>query len=430
MNNTKIMLVYEHRRREIDYLVFLKIKLEDAGFQCRIASISYSFMKTLTAFVPDLLFMPWGYDTRFIQAARKVNPNIIVIDSHAEQIMDKTTLYDVLRNNTIKVSDYHLSWGEKFKNDYLDGVEEFSYIVGNSRMDLYKKPYNQIYSSDIKSKYGLECKKVILFPMSFNIVYYKTHEMETLEKEMPNIYKERDENIDQLTQITSYITQYIENNKNDDYVFVLRPHPAEPLEEVQKRFPKLDQLKIIYGDGIQGWILQSDVIFAWTSTTIMDAFMNNKPCWLVDAVDTRYSKLSHFAYAKSIKTYDQFENALNLCLNHNYDETAYWHVDEFNSFIEDNFGPNDGMSFERTAEAIKNMVSKEARRLADHTDFPQQIINKEKCKERIKTILAELNILNRVSRWNKLQEEYISKRALVEMEQKYKRYLREPLYAK
>lgn len=407
----KILLAYESSRRELDYLIILKNVLELKGYRCELASVYYDLVNKLHKFSPDILVVPWTRsDSVYFKVAREVNRNMIIVDTHAEQLLNDRQAESVLAKHSKSVADYHFVWSSCFMNKWLNDIRENVYIVGNMRMDMYKSQFERLFKKDLKKVYGLDGREIVLFISSFGGVFYPKKTITLHEKTFKNVRNEINETKKQLERLSGIVNEFFRKDRSSDIVIVIRPHPTESVKELKKYFRENKNVKVIDSGGIHEWILNSDVIFTCTSTAILDSYIMGKPCWMVDTEEANHYTVLHMQFAKKIKNQEEFRQALDISLKGEYLPSNYWHTDALDKFISENIGILDGRSFERFSEAIdKICIRGKVLNNVLISEVSRKDIYLARIKERVKTALAYTHMLGLTSRWGTLQEEYLSK---------------------
>ncbi|MBZ0155813.1 MAG: hypothetical protein K8I29_06300 [Alphaproteobacteria bacterium] len=407
----KILLAYESARRELDYLIVLKNSLEARGYRCELACVYFNLVSMIYSFVPHILVMPWTRsDSVYFKAALDVNKNMIIIDTHAEQLLDAEQAEYVLGRHSKKVADYHLVWGPHFRDRWLGDVNDNVYVVGNMRMDLYGPPYDRLFSSDLKQHWGLEGKRIILFISSFGGVFYPEESVTLHEKTFKNIRNEISEAKRQIAAISGFVAEFLSANRYPDLMFVIRPHPTDNVTGLRKYFPKSERLGIIASGGIHEWIVNADAVFSCISTAILDSYMMAKPSWIVETEGATHNKASHMRFAKAVNNFQDFKGAIEAALAGEYDPSLYWHRTELEKYVADNYGIIDGRSFDRMVQAIDD-ICRRGKTLKNINIQNVQAFDivKSRLKEKIKTTLADKHILGLTKRWSVLQKEYVTR---------------------
>lgn len=213
----------------------------------------------------------------------------------------------------------HIAWGEKTKerlcNQY--GIEpDHVCTAGNVALDFLRPELKGYYLSkeQIIKKYGLKNNKIIiLFISSFSYVDMPSA---VSSKEMYNAGRYDIQEFEQYSAasqkaILEWFDVLLENC--DEYQVIYRPHPAEVgnklLAEMQKRHK---DFKVIGEMSIKQWIIISDYIYSWYSTSVTEVYAAKKGCGILRPFPMAYDReLELYNGAKYITHYDDFLSSLN-----------------------------------------------------------------------------------------------------------------------
>lgn len=206
-----------------------------------------------------------------------------VINMQWEQIYSEKELTSnvspwKMEGNVKKV--IHLSWGKENHDklvNYDSIPEENIKVVGSVTMDfLNPKLRDYFFSRDeIVEKYHIPTnKKICLFISSFSLV------------DLPENIQESEFNEFRTLQVNSHkeIISWIDRLLclRDDITFIYRPHPAEAdnslVLELEK---KHSNFRCIRELSVKQWIVVSDVIYNWFSTSIAETYFAGKTCFML-----------------------------------------------------------------------------------------------------------------------------------------------------
>jgi surface carbohydrate biosynthesis protein len=153
-------------------------------------------------------------------------------------------------------------------------------LTGWPRVDLWKKEFRYIYrnsTENIRKKYG----KFILFSSDFGYNsqtrihdiknQFKKSEWKILQEILPdemnwakNIFLEFKKIIKMMQEL---------DERSDIPQIIIRPHPAEDLEEWKKISKSFKRIKVIYKDDISPWIYASSAVLHRGCTSAVQTFM-------------------------------------------------------------------------------------------------------------------------------------------------------------
>lgn len=287
MQEFDFLLMYEHKVRELDNLCLLKYELDRRGYRTKILYINnYELVKARTiVYKTKVLVTGYCYTSKSIKdhASYRIRFDK-VINLQWEQVTTNEQEKDSgsFRNlSGLAKEIVHISWGEKNQKRLIEkaGVAPRNVkVTGNITMDLLRPEFRGFYfpREEICRRYDLsEEKKLCLFIAGFKYVEVsaeakratiarfgegRRHYLEVAEKE-------------QLT-ILQWFRQFLEENK--DCVIVYRPHPGDPSPRAEKLAQEYENFRVISELSVKQWIAVSDLVYAWNSTAILEAFFAGK----------------------------------------------------------------------------------------------------------------------------------------------------------
>lgn len=287
MQEYDFLLMYEHKVRELDNLCLLKYELDRRGYRTKILYANdYELVKSRTpVYKTKVLIIGYCYTSSSIRdyASYRIKFDK-VINLQWEQVTTNEQEKDSgsFRNlSGLAKEIVHISWGEKNQKRLIEkaGVAPRNVkVTGNITMDLLRPEFRGFYfpREEIYRRYDLpEEKKLCLFIAGFKYVEVsaeakratiarfgegRRHYLEVAEKE-------------QLT-ILQWFRQFLEENK--DCVIVYRPHPGDPSPRAEKLAQEYENFRVISELSVKQWIAVSDLVYAWNSTAILEAFFAGK----------------------------------------------------------------------------------------------------------------------------------------------------------
>lgn len=287
MKEYDFLLMYEHKVRELDNLCLLKYELDKRGYSTKILYANdYELVKArTTVYKTKVLVIGYCYTSSSIRdyASYRIKFDK-VINLQWEQVTtnEQETDSGSFRNlSGLAKEIVHISWGEKNQKRLIEkaGVAPQNVkVTGNITMDLLRPEFRGFYfpREEICRRYDLpEEKKLCLFIAGFKYVEVsaeakratiarfgegRRHYLEVAEKE-------------QLT-ILQWFRQFLEENK--DCVIVYRPHPGDPSPRAEKLAQEYENFRVISELSVKQWITVSDLVYAWNSTAILEAFFAGK----------------------------------------------------------------------------------------------------------------------------------------------------------
>lgn len=320
-----IHIIYEHVEREIYNAFLIKFELEKRGYNVLISPYQEPRFPSFNA--PEVMVVPWlfgdhnlvnlrmGYFKKFYK----------VLNLQYEQIMSQMWLdvgYHVSKGKARNANQ--LCWGNNRKNVLLDsGIpDEKLVVIGDIRQDFSKPAFKHFFKT--KKQLGEEFNipedhNWNLFISSFS--YAKPNELtkEYLEDTIgvENAKKWNKISIESQTIILEWIEMFI--SENPDQEFIYRPHPSEVKDTEYSHLKKLNEkyenFHFIFKYSVQDWILNSDYINTWISTSIVECYVLNKVCNILRPVKIdEYFDIPFYINANHISDYSSFEER-NLSKN-------------------------------------------------------------------------------------------------------------------
>ena len=287
MQEYDFLLMYEHKVRELDNLCLLKYELDKRGYRTKILYINdYELVKAgTTVNKTKVLVIGYCYTSSSIRDCASYRIRFDkVINLQWEQVTTNEQEKDSgsFRNlSGLAKEIVHISWGEKNRKRLIEkaGVAPRNVkVTGNITMDLLRPEFRGFYDSreDICRQYDLPSnKKICLFIAGFKYVEASVEEKRaTIARfgEGRRHYLEVAER-EQLT-ILQWFRQFLE--ENGDYIIVYRPHPGDASPRAEKLAREYENFRVISELSVKQWIAVSDLVYAWNSTAILEAFFAGK----------------------------------------------------------------------------------------------------------------------------------------------------------
>jgi len=336
MINQKLdfIIYYEHITRELESCILLKAKLETRGYKGEVVNIrSYKSLKYKSFVRPNVIFVPFCYTdellNEFISNTSKKN---IIINLQLEQIFSKKWNNIGWYNPSGKAKEViHICWGKNSKQRLMNcGISDNKTpICGAIHLDLLKQNMRNLYLSkkDLGRKFNIPSnKKWVIYISSFAYSNPKGPSIKVLTENViknsntkPNECKDYFDNmvrmqIESKNQTLSWFERFF-HETNDETLIIYRPHPAELVEDddlskIKKRYPK--RFFVVSELSVRQWILCSDVIATWFSTSIIEAYYADKFCSIIRPIDIPEDyDCTIYIGCKYIKTYSDFFNEIN-----------------------------------------------------------------------------------------------------------------------
>ncbi len=283
-----ILILIEHINRELDTALLLKILLSAKGYSVQISSIPFDLWETVATVRPRFLIVPWGNLSlsKFRRYSLQEREGLRILNLHQEQVAVESYLESVKAPRGKSLDTFHLVWGERYEKILLArGVpKEFILRTGNPRLDLLR-PEMASFNPDrqrLASIYGLNPgSRWILVAGNFSLVSASnTH----IRKMIRRGRKDFASHVERVRSLYTKTLGWMERlaGEMSDLEIIYRPHPSERitpgLKEICTRIPGI---KVIKERPLGDWILQSDTVFVWSSTSSVDALVADKPVFAI-----------------------------------------------------------------------------------------------------------------------------------------------------
>ncbi len=287
MQEYDFLLMYEHKVRELDNLCLLKYELDKRGYKTKILyENDYELIKSRTVvYKTKVLVVGYCYTSSSIKdyASYRIKFDKVV-NLQWEQVITNEQEKDSnsFRNlSGLAKEIVHISWGERNRRRLIEkaGVTpDHVKVTGNITMDLLRPEFKGFYLSrdEICERYELPAdKKICLFIAGFKYVEASEEARRaTIARfgEGRRRYLEVAER-EQLT-ILGWFRQFLEEHK--DCVIVYRPHPGDGSPRAEKMAENDKNFRVISELSVKQWIVISDLVYAWNSTAILEAYFAGK----------------------------------------------------------------------------------------------------------------------------------------------------------
>ena len=318
MKDYDILIAYEIKNREIENVSLLKRELENRGYSVGICMQYSTFFKTPKPLKADVMVVPAYYRERamFYSSSHLVETKKIV-NLRWEQVFNNfdDNNSDILA--AIKPWGYdvvHLAWGERPYERLINEwhvPEQNVKLTGQISLDFLRGNLRNYYldRTSLMAKYNIpKEKRVNLFISSLSLA---TMHAKVLDFSGADLSEQVE--IEKKTQ--SVILEWFERilSENDNDVIVYRPHPEEKSSELLKALEKNQPGFYVIGEeSIKQWVLASDRIYNWASTSIAEVYAAGKGCTMLRPVELPFdNEMSVFNNAKFVTTFEEFKKAFN-----------------------------------------------------------------------------------------------------------------------
>lgn len=233
-----------------------------------------------------------------------------VVNMQCEQILND----DCIKPGSIYIMDgkandvYHLAWGNKNVEHLVKycGIPiEKVKLVGHVGLDFARSEFDGFYKSKTELLREFDIpnnKRIVLFLSSFaslDIMSCDTAEDKDFFELKMKSQKE----------IINWIKRYC--SLHQEVTFIYRPHPTEQLTKELKEMCG-DSVRIIKDYSVQQWIIISDCILNWWSTSLADIYASKRTCLILRPYEMIKKHEYHcFETAEKVTTYEAFEKKVD-----------------------------------------------------------------------------------------------------------------------
>lgn len=338
------MILYEHRARELENDCLIKAELENRGYQVELVNVhELKRLKYITYKKPRCIIVPYLYNDRdLFDVYARVGCIRKIVNLQWEQILSKkweSIGFHIPKENARFAT--HLCWGRASRDRLKrEGVINTK-ITGPIHMDLLRENLKSFYMSKnaIVKKYNLDSnKKIILYISSFTYATMSRSEVKDMENRISaDIDDIRDVMTVSKEKTLDWVRQLLEDRK--DIIFIYRPHPAEKHDSALMLLQKeYSNFRVIGDLSVKQWIIVSDKIFTWFSTSVAEVFYSKKTCAILRPVQIpEYLDTEVILHAMMTSSYAQMlqfidEASYEFPIKKDIIQ-RYYSVDETSSYI-------------------------------------------------------------------------------------------------
>jgi surface carbohydrate biosynthesis protein len=324
------LISYEHKSRELESVLLIKIELEKRGYSVLIHGLydnDFDRYRSLKKNNPRVVIVPAAYDYGILScfAYNLVGLKKKVVNLQWEQILSLKEEAD--RNGYhnpkgLAKQAVHLCWGEKSRTRLINsGVSPKNAIItGPVHLDLLRPEFNEYFISKEKLsiQFNLDISKEwILFISSFSYCSLSDVQLNTIAQSYgiddTNYFKHF--SIESKNEILNWFERILEDEPNR--ILIYRPHPEEMGKDARLLAleRKYSNFRVVSEHALKHWVKASDSIYNWYSTSMADIYFSKKPCQILRPIQIiNEQEVSIFEEANFITTFDEFRD----CLKNNY----------------------------------------------------------------------------------------------------------------
>lgn len=316
-----VLILIEHKAREIESAVLLKHFFENKGYYVVVDSIKFHKESVVLKYRPKVAIVPWAYSNKEVDLFRSFNRfgnRTIILNMHHEQISnDSSDAFIVPKDDAKKI--IHVSWGSNYTKKLLQAKCKASSIIqcGNPRLDFYKSNLQKISveKTMLSRKYDLDSsKKWILFiANSFHLL--SETQINTNVSKGVDIKEQISSSVINRNDFLKFTSEYLKDY--DDTIFIYRPHPSyahidQETTEIKELTKKQSNFRCISKNSIRDWIINVDLAISFHSTSVIECAVADIPFYLFRTeelpIDKDYRFFNNYKYL--IKDYHDFLNAI------------------------------------------------------------------------------------------------------------------------
>ena len=320
-----IHILYEHIEREIYNAFLIKFELEKRGYTVKISRIQEPRLPFFNA--PKLLVVPWFSVDSHVNDFKMGYLGRIhkILNLQYEQVVSQMWLE--IGHHTpsgITKKGTHLCWGENRKQVLLNnGVpKENILVIGDIRQDFSKPEFKSFFKTkeQLSEEFNIPINhEWHLFISSFSFSKPNENSIKFINETIGMENSEKWHCLSQQSQkyVLTWIEQFVRENPNHEFIY--RPHPSEVKETDYSDLKRLNDgypnFHFIFKYSVQDWILASEYINTWISTSIIECYKLNKVCNILRPIKVdEYFDIPFYINATHISDYESFKNS-NLSKN-------------------------------------------------------------------------------------------------------------------
>lgn len=289
------LIIYELVQRELENVLLIGVELEKRGYT--VEYCKYPFEK------PFAKRNKYFNNVKVVLAHSMYNNNVLfnlvyniagpvekIVNLQWEQVMSFVEEEDLSNHfypKDMAKEVLHICWGNAPRNNLIKaGISpNKAVVVGPVHMDFLRPEFSCYYKPKevLFNEFGLDTrKKTILFISSFSYASLDEKQLTALSKILGESFVKEFLRISVQSQ--NQFLDWIEKllSENPPLTFIYRPHPAENDNVRLKRIENTyANFKIICDYSVKQWIIVTDKIYTWYSTSIAEAFFSNTPCAII-----------------------------------------------------------------------------------------------------------------------------------------------------
>ncbi len=373
MNQRRILMVVPYKARDLEGHALVGYHLVRQFGHEVIYTNGYGIETKMLKHAPDVLVLDhlsWNFKVEQARLAKSLGMQAVILPTEGLFQNEEGAVRRAGKlHNANHLPDKYLTWGEYPRRALLDEklmTETQVETVGCARFDFYHEPYLNLMSSraDFVRQLGLANEDAPIVLWATNTAYSSRNASKMLERQIKKAKKPMAEVQD---HISDHKIQFREHSalveelarRNPQWNFVIKVHPAEWINPYLELSKRLTNIKVAFDAPIREFLFHADVLLQRNCTSATEAWMFGKPVINLEVGEYRrpvreeYASGNHLVY-----NVDEAEDAVNSYLSGRLISEEQQAARE--AFIEEFYFKVDGLSAERTAKSINDVIRPDA----------------------------------------------------------------------
>ena len=288
----RIYLIIEGKKRELDARIYFSLKASLKNYSVVLAAKPKLFdnRKRMQKGIIIFKSIGRGYYKQILEY-KKLGFIVGSIDEEGMMYFSDEEYTQRIFKPCLDELDIFFCWGQKDYNAIANKFPEFKekmFIMGNSRIDILKKPLNKKYlevAKKIKEAHGSFILINTMFTKvnNYQLIKMKQGYIDALIKDGndPKSEKVRLAKLylvfqkENLNSLKMFIAKYSKKNLNKK--IIIRPHPGEDSDMWMEFAKNMNNVKVIIDDqSTNSWIIAADKCITSNCTTSLESYMLDK----------------------------------------------------------------------------------------------------------------------------------------------------------
>ena len=315
MKKVDVLLIYEHKNRELENCALIAAELERRGLTTK---VFYNYTAPIrNNYEAKVIIAPHLYNDLHLEfyTRNKKQSNRNAISMQYEQITPSELEEGYTNPVGQAMRAHHIAWGQYQADRYLrNGINPNNvHDTGCVSMDLYRTEFKSYFltKEQVAQQFGIDKdKEWVLFISSFVLVDCSKEKVERLRGVIPSIDTHVSLNEESFSQIIKWFGEAAK--RFPDKLFIYRKHPSEKLSpRVLKLMETTPNIKCIDSFTIRQWAIVTDKIYNWISTSQADIFFARKSSYVLRPIPIPPEMdVVMFGGGKYVTTYEEFLSSL------------------------------------------------------------------------------------------------------------------------